>query len=150
MAAQVAFLSKRKDVVLRRLLAATQSKIMRCFCTLSLLPNFAAKFLLLNCVSVVVFVNHANKMRLTASYPFSDFHTQVWLDLGHQSVMPLSSFVIFKERNQPCLQAGNLVKEKEKAGGSSDPMSFTLLRSGLWTKLGVNLSGKDFHIKRYA
>ena len=76
--------------------------------------------------------------------------TQVWLDLGHQSVIPLSSFVIFKVRNQPCLQAGNLVKEKEKAGGSSDPMSFTLLRSGLWTKLGVNLSGKDFHIKRYA
>ena len=28
--------------------------------------------------------------------------------------------------------------------GSCDPMSFTLLRSGLWTKLGVNLSGKDY------
>ena len=32
-------------------------------------------------------------------------------------MMPLSSFVIFKVRNQPCLHAArNLVKEKEKAG----------------------------------
>ena len=38
----------------------------------------------------------------------------------------------------------NFGEGKGKATGSSDPMSFTLLRSGLWTKLGVNLSGKDY------
>ena len=47
-----------------RLLAATQSKIMPCFCTFSCL----CQIFLLNCVSVVVFAIHAQSWRLTATF----------------------------------------------------------------------------------
>ena len=114
------------------LLAATQSKIMPCFCTFS----YLCQIFLLNCVSVVVFAIHAQSWRLTATF----------LDLGYPNIFSSINitFMIFNVKHWPYLHAWNLVEEKEKPGGSSDPMSFTLLRSGLWTKLGVNLSGKDY------
>ena len=46
------------------LLAATQSKIMPCFCTFS----YLCQIFLLNCVSVVVFAIHAQSWRLTATF----------------------------------------------------------------------------------
>ena len=73
------------------LLAATQSKIMPCFCTFScLLPKFAVKLCLCCCLC-----NSCTKLAFDSLLPFFLSNSLFWLDLGHPITFSLIDYAFF-------------------------------------------------------